>query len=99
MFPTLGVGMEEALKHDAAAIVAAFRGFNQWLADDWGYDDYCERIFAAPRSHVEDVAQQPVDERFGAFLDLVATDRIAAVYDAALALDQALQLWQCFAGV
>jgi hypothetical protein len=39
MFPTLGVGMEEALKHDPAAVVAAFRGFNQWLADDWGYDD------------------------------------------------------------
>ena len=47
MFPTLGVGMEEALKHDPAAIVVAFRGFNQWLAEDWGYA-YRDRIFAAP---------------------------------------------------
>lgn len=47
MFPTLGVGMEEALKHDPAAVIAAFRGFNEWLADDWGYA-HLERIFAAP---------------------------------------------------
>jgi hypothetical protein len=32
LFPTLGVGMEESLKHDSAAAVAAFEGFNRWLA-------------------------------------------------------------------
>ena len=35
-FPTLGVGMEEALKHDTPALCAAFRAFNRWLDDDWG---------------------------------------------------------------
>jgi predicted TIM-barrel fold metal-dependent hydrolase len=47
MFPTLGVGMEEALIHDPEAAHAAFESFNRWLEDDWGYA-YQERIFAAP---------------------------------------------------
>jgi predicted TIM-barrel fold metal-dependent hydrolase len=46
-FPTLGVGMEEALIDDPPAVVAAFRAFNRWLAEDWGFA-YRERIFAAP---------------------------------------------------
>ena len=36
-FPTLGVGMEEALIDDTEAVVAAFRAFNRWLHDDWGF--------------------------------------------------------------
>ena len=47
LFPTLGVGMEESLRHDPEALLAAFRGFNRWLEEDWGYA-YRERIFAAP---------------------------------------------------
>ncbi len=47
LFPTLGVGMEEALKHDPAACVAAFQGFNRWLDEDWGFS-FKERIYAAP---------------------------------------------------
>ena len=47
MFPTLGVGMEEALRDDPPAAVAAFQGFNRWLDDDWGFN-YGERIYAAP---------------------------------------------------
>lgn len=47
MFPTLAVGMEQALKHDPDAIMVAFTGFNKWLEDDWGFA-YSERIFAAP---------------------------------------------------
>jgi predicted TIM-barrel fold metal-dependent hydrolase len=47
LFPTLGVGMEEALAADPEACVAAFSAFNRWLEDDWGYA-YHERIFAAP---------------------------------------------------
>lgn len=54
LFPTLGVGMEESLKHDPEAVVAAFRGFNQWLHDDWGYA-YQERIFAAPYVSLVDI--------------------------------------------
>jgi len=46
-FPTLGVGMEESLKHDPAAVCAAFQAFNRWLHDDWGFA-YRERIFGAP---------------------------------------------------
>jgi predicted TIM-barrel fold metal-dependent hydrolase len=54
LFPTLGVGMEEALAHDPGALVAAFRAFNRWLEDDWGYA-YRERIFAAPMITLVDV--------------------------------------------
>ena len=56
LFPTLGVGMEEALKHDRGAVVAAFRGFNQWLADDWGYN-FRDRLFAAPYVALVDVRE------------------------------------------
>jgi len=54
LFPTLGVGMEEALAHDPEALVAAFSAFNRWLEDDWGYA-YQERIFAAPMITLVDV--------------------------------------------
>jgi predicted TIM-barrel fold metal-dependent hydrolase len=47
LFPTLGVGMEEALAHDPEACHAAFRAFNRWLEDDWGYH-YRDRLYAAP---------------------------------------------------
>ena len=46
-FPTLGVGMEEALKDDAEAVHTAFEAFNRWLLEDWGFA-YQERIYAAP---------------------------------------------------
>jgi predicted TIM-barrel fold metal-dependent hydrolase len=45
--PTLGVGMEQALLHDVPALTAAFRSFNRWMEEDWGFA-YQERIFAAP---------------------------------------------------
>ena len=45
--PTLAVGMEQALIRDPEALVAAFRAFNRWLVEDWGFA-YQERIFAAP---------------------------------------------------
>ena len=47
LLPTLGVGMEQALIHDIPALTAAFRAFNRWLDEDWGFA-YQERIFAAP---------------------------------------------------
>src|ERR1019366_5672024 len=47
LFPTLGVGMEEALKDDPEAAGKVFSGFNLWLEDDWGYC-YQNRIFAVP---------------------------------------------------
>jgi predicted TIM-barrel fold metal-dependent hydrolase len=54
LFPTLGVGMEESLKHDPEAAVAAFRGFNRWLAEEWGFA-YQNRIFGAPYFTLLDV--------------------------------------------
>jgi predicted TIM-barrel fold metal-dependent hydrolase len=45
--PTLGVGMEQALIDDPEAIVAAFKAFNRWMDEDWGFA-YKERVFAAP---------------------------------------------------
>ena len=54
LFPTLGVGMEEALADDPEAAVAAFHAFNRWLDEDWGYD-YRDRIFAAPMIPLVDV--------------------------------------------
>jgi len=54
LFPTLGVGMEEALAQDPDALLAAFHAFNLWLHEDWGYA-YQERIFAAPMISLIDV--------------------------------------------
>jgi len=47
LLPTLGVGMEQALANDMPALIAAFRAFNRWMAEDWGFS-YQDRIFAAP---------------------------------------------------
>ncbi len=54
LFPTLGVGMEEALAGDPGAAVAAFHAFNLWLDEDWGYS-YRGRIFAAPMIPLVDI--------------------------------------------
>ena len=35
--PTLGVGMEQALINDVPAMLAAFRSFNRWMNEDWGF--------------------------------------------------------------
>lgn len=48
LFPTLGVGMQEALRRDLPALHAAFDAFNKWLDDDWGYDRGDGRLYAAP---------------------------------------------------
>ncbi len=48
LFPTLGVGMQEALRRDVPALHAAFEAFNRWLDDDWGYDRGDGRLYAAP---------------------------------------------------
>ncbi len=53
-FPTLGVGMEQALIGDLPAAMAAFRAFNRWLDEDWGFA-YQERIFAVPYLTLIDV--------------------------------------------
>lgn len=54
LFPTLGVGMQEALKHDVPAMHAAFEAFNRWLDDDWGLDEGDGRLYAAPMLSLSD---------------------------------------------
>ena len=54
LFPTLGVGMEQALVRDPEALVAAFHAFNRWLDEDWGLH-YHDRIFSAPYITLVDV--------------------------------------------
>ena len=56
MVPTLGVGMEEAVKHDPDLAHGVFRAFNRWVADDWGLDNK-GRIFTAPYITLLDPAQ------------------------------------------
>jgi len=48
LFPTLGVGMQEALRRDVPALHAAFTAFNRWLDEDWGFDRGDGRLYAAP---------------------------------------------------
>ena len=47
LFPTLGVGLEEALGDDPGAAASVFEAFNRWLAEDWGFR-FDDRIFAVP---------------------------------------------------
>src|SRR5688572_24278511 len=63
LFPTLGVGMQEALKHDIGALHAAFRAFNDWLDEDWGFDRGDGRLYAAPMITLADAeaAAEEVD--------------------------------------
>jgi len=37
LFPTFGVTVEHALRHDAEATFAALGAFNRWLEEDWGF--------------------------------------------------------------
>jgi hypothetical protein len=55
LFPTLGVGMEEALRQDPEALCAAFHAFNQWLDEDWGFA-WRERLYGAPMLTLVDPA-------------------------------------------
>ena len=56
LFPTLGVGIEHPLRHDADLTHATLHAFNQWLDEDWGFA-WRERIFAAPMLSLMDVRQ------------------------------------------
>jgi predicted TIM-barrel fold metal-dependent hydrolase len=47
LFPTLGVGIEEALRDDPEACAKVFTAFNRWLNEDWGFR-FDDRIIAAP---------------------------------------------------
>ena len=53
LFPTLGCGVEEALKDDVPATVASLNAFNRWLEEDWGYA-YAHRLITAPMLSLAD---------------------------------------------
>jgi predicted TIM-barrel fold metal-dependent hydrolase len=53
LFPTLGCGVEEALKHDIAATMASLSAFNRWLEEDWGFH-YAGRLITAPMLSLAD---------------------------------------------
>ncbi|HUS62514.1 MAG TPA: amidohydrolase family protein [Acidimicrobiales bacterium] len=52
LFPTLGCGVEEALKHDVPATMASLTAFNRWLEEDWGFHN--GRLIAAPMLSLAD---------------------------------------------
>ncbi len=53
LFPTLGCGVEEALKHDVEATTASLVTFNRWLEDDWGFvHEHC--LVTAPMISLAD---------------------------------------------
>jgi predicted TIM-barrel fold metal-dependent hydrolase len=53
LFPTLGCGVEEGLKHDVAATMATVSAFNRWLEEDWGFF-YQDRLIAVPMLSLAD---------------------------------------------
>ena len=63
LFPTLGVGVEEALLHDPDALHAVFHAFNEWMHDDWTFN-YRERIFAAPYICLQDPARAEAEVEY-----------------------------------
>jgi predicted TIM-barrel fold metal-dependent hydrolase len=60
LFPTLGCGVEEALKHDVDATMATLTAFNRWLEDDWGFA-YEGRLVTAPMLSLADPAAALVE--------------------------------------
>jgi predicted TIM-barrel fold metal-dependent hydrolase len=53
LFPTLGCGVEEALRHDLPATMASLSAFNRWLEEDWGFS-YRDRLIAVPMLSLAD---------------------------------------------
>src|SRR3546814_9033552 len=53
LFPTLGCGVEEALRDDLPATMASMSAFNRWLEEDWGFE-HQGRIIAAPMLSLAD---------------------------------------------
>ena len=53
LFPTLGCGVEEALRLDVPATMASLSAFNRWLEDDWGFS-YKGRLVGVPMLSLAD---------------------------------------------
>lgn len=64
LLPSLGMGYEEGLQYDVPAAGQAFRAFNRWLLDDWGFN-YQDRIFGAPYLAMGDIETAKGEVEFG----------------------------------
>jgi len=53
LFPTLGCGVEEALRNDVPATMASLSAFNRWLEDDWGFS-HQGRLIGVPMLSLAD---------------------------------------------
>jgi predicted TIM-barrel fold metal-dependent hydrolase len=53
LFPTLGCGVEQALRGDVPATMASLSAFNRWLEDDWGFS-YQGRLIGVPMLSLAD---------------------------------------------
>jgi predicted TIM-barrel fold metal-dependent hydrolase len=53
MFPTLGCGLEQALRCDVPATMATLQAFNRWLEEDWSFA-YADRLIMAPMLSLAD---------------------------------------------
>ncbi|HEY7134761.1 MAG TPA: amidohydrolase family protein [Acidimicrobiia bacterium] len=83
MLPTLGVGMETALERDPEALLAAFRAFNRWLDEDWGFN-FEQRIYGAPYFTLVDVDWAVEELEYALERDIgVVLMRPASVYGSA----------------
>ena len=54
LFPTMGCGVELALKDDVPALSATLQAFNRWLDEVWGLNNR-GRIFSAPLINLGDL--------------------------------------------
>ncbi|WP_145011632.1 amidohydrolase family protein [Mycobacterium marseillense] len=64
MLPTLGMGIEAGLEDDPEAAGVAFKAFNRYLLDDWGFD-HLHRIYTAPYLAFGDVRACVAEIEFG----------------------------------
>lgn len=53
LFPTLGCGVEQALRDDVDATMASLQAFNRWLEEDWGFDHH-GRLIGVPMLSLAD---------------------------------------------
>ncbi len=53
LFPTLGCGVEEALRRDVPATMASLSAFNRWLEEDWGFS-HRGRLIGVPMLSLAD---------------------------------------------
>ena len=56
MFPSQGVVLEPRMHHDLPAVLEAYRAFNRWLEEQWGFA-YQDRIFSVPYLILSDPEQ------------------------------------------